>query len=390
VGAAADAASDDPVAHGRYLAAAGDCFDCHTNPGGAAWAGARPLPTPFGGAIYSANITPDPETGIGNVSADQFYKAMHAGTGHHGEPLYPVFPYTYFTHLSRKDSDDLRAYLATVPAVHQVKPPNTLPFPLNIRPLLYIWKALYFRQATFTPDPAKSAEWNRGAYLVTGPGHCGGCHTPKNFLGADKKQQALQGYALDNWSAANLVGDVRDGLGAWNEADIAQFLRTGRNARASASGSMTEVVYYSTSRMSDADLAAIAVYLKDEAPSGRAPTPNAPDAAAMRAGEAVFVDTCAACHRSDGSAEPGYFPPLAADALVQSRDPTTVLRIILQGARAAPTPGRPTPLTMPAFNWKLTDQQIADVATYIRGSWGNAAAPVSAAKVATLRRKVGG
>jgi mono/diheme cytochrome c family protein len=386
--AAADAASADPVAHGRYLATAGDCVDCHTNPGGAPFAGARPLPTPFGGAIYSANITPDPATGIGRVSADRFYRAMHAGVGHAGEPLYPVFPYPYFTHLSRRDSDDLRAYLMSLPPVDQAKPPNRLPFPLNIRAVMYLWNALFFRQGAFAPDPGKSDEWNRGAYLVTGAGHCGGCHTPKNFLAADKPHHPLQGATLDNWAAANLVGDLRDGLGAWSRADIVEFLRTGRNARASASGNMTEVVYYSTSRMSDADLGAIATYLKDQPPSGHSPAGAPADAAAMSAGQAVFVDTCAACHRSSGQGEPDYFPPLGGDAVLQSRDPATVLRIILQGARATPTPARPTPLAMPAFGWKLTDQEIADVATYIRASWGNAAAPVPASKVAALRRRL--
>jgi len=385
--AAADAASVDPVAHGRYLATAGNCGDCHTNPGGAAYAGARPIQTPFG-VIYSANITPDPETGIGGVSPDRFYRAMHTGIGHLGEPLYPAFPYTYFTHISRRDSDDLRAYLMSLPAVRQAKPANRLPFPLNVRFVMRIWNALYFRPGSFTPDPAKSEAWNRGAYLVTGPGHCGACHTPKNLLVADKTSQALQGGTLDNWNALNLTGDLRDGLGAWSADDVVQFLRTGRNGRASASGNMTEVIYNSTSRMSEADLRAIAIYLKDLPPSGRPPQTASTDAAALGAGQAIYVDTCAACHRTLGRGDPGYFPPLGGDAAVQARDPTTILRIILQGARATPTPERPTPLAMPPFAWKLTDQQVADVTSYVRASWGNAASPVSASQVGRLRRRL--
>ena len=383
---AVDAVSADPVAHGRYLAVTGDCAACHTRVGGAPYAGGRGINTPFG-AIFSSNITPDPATGIGAWSADDFYRAIHKGVGHGGKRLYPAFPYPYFTHITRADSDDLFAYLRTVPAVADTPPPNKLPFPLNIRFLMRIWNALFFKPGAFAAEPARSAEWNRGAYLVQGPGHCGACHTPKNFLAADKAGRALQGGKLDNWTAVNLTGDVRDGLGGWSKADIVEYLRTGRNARTSASGGMTEVVYRSTSRMSDADLAAMATYLKDAAPSGRT-APQAADAAAMRAGEAIYLDSCAACHRADGKGVPRLFPPLSGDAAVQSADATTITRMILTGSRSIPTPGAPTPLAMPPYGGKLTNAQVASVATYVRNSWGNAAPAVTASQVAALRRRV--
>ena len=387
--AAADALSPDPVARGRYLVDAGDCRACHTNPGGAPFAGARPIGTPFG-VIYSSNITPDPKTGIGAWSADQFYAALHTGVRPDGARLYPAFPYPHFTHMPCADVDALRAYLATVPPVTQVKPPNRLPFPLNLRVVMRIWNALYFRPGVFQPDPARSQEWNRGAYLVLGPGHCGACHTPMNLLGAEKSKAAFEGGTLDDWVALNLTDHPRDGLASWSQDDLVEYLRTGRNARATASGSMGEVVYQSTSRMSAPDLAAIATYLKALPGAGPTPVATAPDAATLRAGEAIYVDTCAACHRADGEGAPRLFPPLKGAAAVQSKDSTTVVRIILGGARSVPTPGRPTPLAMPSFAWKLNDQQIASVATYVRETWGNASPAVSATQVASLRRKYGG
>ncbi|MDB5693131.1 MAG: alcohol dehydrogenase [Alphaproteobacteria bacterium] len=386
---AADRLSADPVLRGRYLAVAGDCKACHTDVGGAPFAGARPIRTPFG-IVYSANITPDARTGIGGWTADEFYRAMHKGVGHGGKRLYSVFPYPYFTHMPRADIDALRAYLGTVPAVSQVKPANRLPFPLNIRFLLRIWNALFFHPGELRPDPAKSEAWNRGAYLVWGPAHCGGCHTPKNFLGADRNKHALQGGRLDNWVAVNLTGDPRQGLAGWDKADIAEYLRSGRNSYAAASGSMQEVIYESTSRMSDADLMAIATYLKDLPPGAPKPGGWAPTEAAMRGGAAIFADACAACHVADGSGVPRFFPPLRGDASLQSKDPTTIVRIILEGSRSLPTPARPTPLAMPAFAWKLDDNEIASVATFVRNAWGNSAPAVPASKVAKLRRRYGG
>jgi len=379
----------NPVAaRGAYLVTLGDCMPCHTAAGQEQFAGARALNTPFG-VVYSANITPERETGIGNWTSDQFYRALHEGIRADGAHLYPALPYPYFTRMSRADSDALYAYLMTLKPVHKVTPSNKLPFPFNVRALIGVWNAMNFKEGEFQRDATKSPEWNRGAYIVTGPGHCGGCHTPKNFLGGDETSRALGGGLLDTWFAANLTQDPRSGIEKWTSDDIVEYLRNGRNARATASGSMQEVVVYSTSHMSDSDLAAIAVYLKDQAGRGEDRDQPGPQAVAMRAGEAIFVDVCTACHRSEGKGVPRFFPPLQGDTTVQSRDPTTIIRIVLEGSQSPPTDGRPTPLSMPAFGWKLNDQQIADVLTYIRNSWGNRAAAVEKSAVVKLRRETG-
>jgi mono/diheme cytochrome c family protein len=378
--------SDDPVARGKYLVDAGDCQACHTRAGGTPFAGARGIRTPFG-IIYSANITPDAKTGIGKWTEADFYRAMHEGIAHGGKNLYPAFPYTYFTRMSRPDVDAIYAYLRTLPPVYQPKPANKLPFPLTVRPLLAIWNALFFRPGEFRPNPAMSAEWNRGAYLVWGPGHCGGCHTPKNLLLADRNGHALQGATMTDWVALDLTGDPRRGLASWSNGDVVEYLRSGRNAHAAATGPMQEVVYYSTSRMSDSDLAAIATYLKQLPPRRHVKGFAPPGVEAMRAGEAIYTDTCAACHGQNGEGQPRTFPPLAADAAVQARDPATTVRMILAGSRSVPTPAAPTPLAMPPFDWKLTDAEVAAVATYVRNAWGNAAPEVKAGTVAKLRRR---
>ena len=379
--------SSDPAARGRYLAVAGDCKSCHTNPGGQEYAGARPIRTPFG-IIYSANITPDPKTGIGQWTEADFYRALHKGIAHGGKNLYPVFPYTYFTRMSRADVDSIWAYLQTLPPTYQVKPRNRLPFPLNIRFVLKLWNALFFKSGEFRPNPAMTAEWNRGSYLVWGPGHCGACHTRKNFLGADRNSHALQGGTLDNWVALDLTGDPRRGLAEWSQGDVVEYLRSGRNARAAASGSMQEVIYESTSRMSDADLAAIATYLKTLPPRGADKGVRPPSQSAMRAGQAIYVDSCAACHGQNGEGQPRLFPQLAGDTAVQAKDPTTILRIILEGSRSVPTPAQPSAPAMPMFAGKLSDEEVASVATYVRNSWGNVAPEVSARSAAKMRHNV--
>jgi mono/diheme cytochrome c family protein len=395
IGAAAPGAGQTPpppatsarVEQGRYLAVLGDCEGCHTAPGGARLAGGLPVPTPFG-VIYTANITPDRQTGIGDWSETDFYAAMHEGRRRGGAHLYPAFPYNYFTRMSRDQVDALRAYLMSQPAAAYSPPANRLPFPISIRAVMAVWNWLYFKPGDFQPTAGQSEQWNRGAYIVAGPGHCGACHTPKTLLGGDRQSKALQGGLLDNWFAPNLNGDARAGLATWSAGDIAEFLKTGRNAHSNASGSMSDVIVHSTSQMTDADVAAIAVYLKTLPAAAAASTPPAPGAAAMSAGQAIYVDACAACHKADGGGAPRWFPPLKGNAGVQASDPTTALHFILTGAETAATAARPTPLAMPSFAWKLTDRQIADVATYIRNSWGNAAAPVTPAQVAKLRGKV--
>src|SRR5690348_12894021 len=253
----------DQVERGRYLAVASDCAACHTVPGsGHDFAGGRAIETPFG-LLLAPNITPDPLTGIGAWTNDEFVNALTRGTGRHDERLYPAMPYTYYTKLSRDDALAIRAYLNTIPAVQNAVKSNQLPFPLNIRTGLMAWDALFFTAGAFKPNPNKSAEWNRGAYLVEGPGHCGMCHTPKNFLGADDTGNALQGGVLQGWFAPDLTGDPRRGLGSWSADDIVAYLKTGHNRISFATGPMSEVISDSTSHMTDADLKAIAAYLKD-------------------------------------------------------------------------------------------------------------------------------
>jgi len=380
------------VRRGQALVIAGDCMSCHWNPGdgrqgGAPLAGGLGLNTPFG-VIYSPNITSDTATGVGAWTNDEFYRAMHDGIGRNGENLYPAFPYPSFSRISRDDDDAILAFLKTTPAVRYTAPANRLPFPLNIRFLVKGWNLLFFRPRPFQANATQSAEWNRGAYLVTGPGHCGACHTPKNALGADQSGRDLRGGTLDNWTAPNLTESARTGLGAWSVDDVTEYLSTGRNARAGAGGAMAEAVSYSTSLMTDQDRHAIAVYLKS-VPASPEPSTPPPDAGAMQRGAAIYSDACASCHLENGVGQPRYFPPLGHDAMLQQPDPTGLLHLILAGGRAAPTAARPSPLTMPSFAWKLSDQQIADASTYIRNSWGNRAASISAGRARDLRRKLG-
>jgi mono/diheme cytochrome c family protein len=374
------------LSRGQYLVAAGDCMSCHLREGGEPFAGGLGLNTPFG-AIYTSNITPDRETGIGAWTSDQFYHAMHDGKGAHGENLYPAFPYPWFRRASRDDVDAIFAYLMTLPAVSYTPPKNHLPFPFNIRSSVGAWNLLFLDTHDFQADPGQSAEWNRGAYLVTGLGHCGGCHTPKNSFGAGKSKQEFQGGKLDNWVAPDLTGHKRIGLGAWSIDDIAEYLGTGRNARAAAGGAMADVITYSTSLLTDADRHAIAAYIKSQ-PASPAIAASAPDSGAMRRGAEIYSDACSSCHLENGVGQPRVFPPLGDDAMLQQSDPTGLEHLILAGTHIGISGSRPSPLSMPSFAWKLTDQEIADVSTFIRNSWGNQAAPVPVSEVTALRKKL--
>jgi mono/diheme cytochrome c family protein len=377
----------DQLRRGQYLVRVGDCAPCHTPEGGPPFAGSFGLNTPFG-VIYSTNLTSDPETGIGALSADKFYAALHEGIGPKGLPIYPAMPYTAFTRVSRADSDAMLAYLKTVPAVHRPRPANRLPFPLNLRFMMRGWNLLFFSSGNYQPHPGKSADWNRGAYIVNGLGHCGSCHTPKNFLGADKSSKPFQGGNLNEWFAPELTANARTGLGAWSVDDIVEYLKTGRNGRVNAGGPMADVVTNSTALMSDQDLRAIAVYLKDQ-PAGPSGDVRDADLGAMRRGKAIYSDACASCHMLEGGGQSRTFPPIAGNAMLQQGDPAGLIHLILAGGRSAPTPTRPTALSMPSFAWKLTDQQIADVSTFIRNDWGNRAEPVNASAVAVLRKRLG-
>lgn len=374
------------VARGQYLVAAGDCMSCHLRDGGEPFAGGLPLNTPFG-VIYSSNITSDSQTGIGAWTSEQFYQAMHDGKGIHGENLYPAFPYPWFRRASRADDDAMLSFLKTTPAVNYTPPQNHLPFPLSIRSAVGGWNLLYLDSHEYQADPGQSAEWNRGAYLVNGLGHCGGCHTPKNLLGADKSEQLLRGGDLETWVAPDLTGNPRTGLGDWKIDDIAEYLRTGRNARAAAGGPMAEVITYSTSLMNDEDRRAIATYLKSQ-PASPTVAAKIPDQEAMRRGAGIYSDACSSCHLEDGVGQSRLFPPLGHDAMLQQADPAGLLHLILAGTRIGTSPTRPSPLSMPSFAWKLSDREIADVSTFIRNSWGNQATPISDSQVSEARRKL--
>jgi mono/diheme cytochrome c family protein len=376
----------DKVGRGQYLVAVGDCMSCHLRPGGEPLAGGLGLKTPFG-VIYSSNITSDRATGIGDWSDEQFYRAMHDGRGAEGENLYPAFPYPWFHLASREDDDAILAFLKTTPAARYTPPQNGLQFPMDIRATVKVWNLLYLDSNDFRSDPGQSAEWNRGAYLVNGLGHCGGCHTPKNGLGADQSTRRFEGGKLDNWVAPDLTSNERTGLGAWSVEDIAEYLQNGRNRRAAAGGAMADVITYSTSLMTDSDRHAVAVYLKSRIASP-ASSADEPDAASMQRGAAVYSDACASCHLENGVGQPRYFPPLGHNALVQQSDSTSLQHMILAGSRIGTSAQRPTPLTMPSFAWKLTDAEIADVATYVRNSWGNRASPVAQNAVADMRKRL--
>jgi mono/diheme cytochrome c family protein len=371
---------------GRYLVAAGDCISCHLREGGEPFAGGLGLNTPFG-VIYTSNITPDKDSGIGGWTADQFYRAMHDGKDEQGADLYPAFPYPWFRRVNREDDDAIFAFLKTLPPVKYRPPKNDLSFPFSVRSFVGAWNLLFLDSHGFQSDANQSAEWNRGAYLVTGLGHCGGCHTPKNSFGADKSKQELHGGKLDNWVAADLTANTRTGLGEWSVDDIAEFLASGRNAHAAAGGAMADVITYSTAYLTDADRRAIAVYLKSQ-PASPATAASPPDSGAMHRGAEIYSDACSSCHLENGVGQSRIFPPLGKDAVLQQSDPTGVLHLILAGTQIGVSASRPSALSMPSFAWKLDDQEIADVTTYLRNSWGNQASSVGTADVAALRKKL--
>jgi mono/diheme cytochrome c family protein len=388
VGTSLDPENFDQIEQGRYLAIAGDCTSCHTVPGsGQPFAGGRPIETPFG-TVVAANITPDSETGIGAWSDETFVRALREGKGHDGELLYPAMPYVYYTKLTETDALAIRAYLNTVKPVRNAVVSDTLPFPLDIRQGMAAWNALYFTSGEFKPDPAKSAEWNRGAYLVEGLGHCGACHTPKSALGGDDPAHAFQGYALQGWFAPNITNDNERGLGGWSVADIAAYLKNGHNPTTASTGIMAEEITLSSSHMTEADLTAIATYLKTLPGQTAAPAAAIPASdPEMVAGEAIYADECSACHGPDGKGVPYLFPSLAGSSNVRSTDPTSLVRVVIEGARSVATAGELTGPGMPSFAWKLSDDQAAAVLTYIRNAWGAAAPAVSESQVAQGRKR---
>jgi mono/diheme cytochrome c family protein len=289
--------------------------------------------------------------------------------------------------MSDADVDRIWSYMQTVDPVRRATPSNMLAWPFNIRSLMAAWNWLYFKPVSSTPQAGKSAVWNHGAYLVTGPGHCGTCHTPKTLLGGDTPA-ALTGASLQGWFAPDITADSK-GVGKWSVADVVTYLKTGHNAHSMASGPMAEAIEYSTSKMTDSDLNAIAVYLKDAPASagGLEGGAVARNDSRMKAGAAIYADNCQGCHNRDGSGQNAIFPPFAGNPIVSQSSAETLVRVVLAGTQGAETPSAPTAPAMPSFAWRLTDSQVADVLTYVRGSWGNAG-PVSPGTVAQIRREL--
>jgi mono/diheme cytochrome c family protein len=384
-GARAAEPSEETIVRGKALVLAADCTSCHTADPAKPFAGGKRIDTPFG-AIYSPNITPDRDTGIGGWSEQDFYRALRSGVAPDGSRYYPAFPYPNFSKLTRDDILAIRAYLSTVAPVQNKAPPPALRFPLNFRVVMRVWNFFFFRPGILEPDQQKGTDWNRGRYLVEALGHCGACHTPKNILGADKRGRAYGGGMVGDWFAPRLDGAERSGLKSWSVDDIVEYLQSGRNAKSHAGGLMAEVVVNSTSKMSEADAKAIAVYLKGLPAGAPEVTVPAPTDAEMNTGKEVYNHNCVACHEVDGSSAPRVYPPLNGNALLQSADPASTLRIILDGAQTVTTPRAPNTGSMPGYARQLSDQQIADVTNYIRNSWGNAAPVVTAEQVAKARR----
>ncbi len=376
--------SAEAIARGKALVISGDCASCHTADPAKPFAGGKRIETPFGG-ITSPNLTPDRDTGLGAWSDDEFVRALRYGVGRDGTHYYPAFPYPNFTKLIRDDILAIRAYLATLAPVSNTAPPPHLRWPLNYRILMRGWNWLFFKPGILVPDQSKTAEWNRGRYLVEGAAHCGACHTPKNIFGADKRGQAYGGGMVQGMFAPRLDAAERGGLKSWSVEDIVEYLQSGRNGRSHAGELMSEVVVNSTSKMSDADVRAIAVYLKDLPAGTPEPAVTPPPPQQMADGQRIYRSGCIACHEVDGSGAPRIYPPLPGNANLQSADPTSTLRIILDGATTVTTPRAPNKGSMPSYP-KLSDQEIADVATYIRNSWGNAAPAVTPEQVAKARR----
>ncbi|WP_074830828.1 MULTISPECIES: c-type cytochrome [Bradyrhizobium] len=376
---------------GEYLARAGDCIACHTAREGKTFAGGLPMKTPFG-TLYTSNITPDPQTGIGMWTSDQFFQMMHNGRFPDGGLVYPAMPFASYTKVTREDSDAIYAYLRSIPPVKQRNREHDLKFPFNNRSLILGWRTLFFTEGEFKPDPTKSADWNRGAYLVEGLGHCGMCHTAINALGGSSDSQAFEGglIPMQNWYAPSLTSNKEAGLGDWSLEEISDYLRKGVSSRGAVYGPMAEVVYNSLQYLNDDDTRAMAVYLKSltqgtspEKPSQ--PLPSAESSLLLSLGKQIYDRECASCHGTVGLGMPPHYPPLAGNQSIQMVSAVNAIRMVLNGGYPPGTSGNPMPYGMPPFAHRLSDDEVAAVVTYIRTSWGNRGEPVSARQANELR-----
>lgn len=377
---------------GEYFARIGDCVACHTARGGEPFAGGLAMPTPFG-TLYTPNITPDPETGIGKWSADDFWRAIHEGRSRDGSLLYPAFPYPSYTKITRADADAIFGYILTLKPVHKRNIPHKMRFPYNQRDLLLGWRALYFESGVFKPSANESQEWNRGAYLAQGLGHCDACHTTRNFLGATVKDKQFGGglIPLQDWYAPSLTSNREAGLGQWDVADVVALLRTGVSRRGVVFGPMAQVVHDSLQYITEADTQAMAVYLKSLSHEGGADEPQQirtteeQGKASYEAGARIYDSQCKSCHAANGAGVALAYPPLANNQAINMDFSVNPIRMVLFGGFPPSTRGNLRPFGMPPFAYTLTDQQVADVVTFIRQSWGNRGTAVNAADVAKYR-----
>ena len=399
------ATTDAMVQRGAYLARAGNCMSCHTARGGEPYAGGRGIDTPFG-AVYTSNLTPDEQTGIGSWTPAHFWRAMHNGRSKDGRLLTPAFPYTSYTQVTREDSDALFAYLKSIPAVAQTNKPHDLRFPYDSQAALAVWRALYFKPGVYQPDGTRTAEWNRGAYLVNGLGHCSACHSARNALGATAGLNLAGGLIpLQNWYAPSLVSPHEAGVGDWDRQDIVSLLKNGVSLRASVAGPMTEVVLGSTQYLNNEDLGAMAQYLK-ELPAQSGPADKSGDINLMskmpvsqenRSSEAInpvaergaklYEQHCAQCHGDKGQGVANAYPTLAGNRAVLMPQTVNLVQIVLNGGYAPATQGNPRPYGMPPFVLVLDDSDIAALLTHIRTSWGNQASAVSPLDVNRIRAR---
>jgi mono/diheme cytochrome c family protein len=386
--AAASTPGSTDVERGRYLATAGNCISCHTAEGGQPFAGGLAFETPFG-KLYSTNITPDETHGIGKWSEAEFARAVREGVRPNGDHLYPAFPYTAYTKMSDEDVAALYAYFKSVKPVAAPTPENEMGFPFNQRWALGVWKTLFFDEGRFEANAAQSAEWNRGAYLVEGLGHCSACHSPRNFMGAERSSMAMTGGeytdkvasgAVRPWSTPNLTG-VSNGLESWPVEDLTAYLKTGRNSFTEVFGPMNEVVLNSTRHLNDDDVQAMAVYLKS-LPGNKGEVGKAADAELLHSGEVLYNLHCGTCHQPTGLGSESHDAGarLVGSPVVQASNPAALINVILYAPQVAKLPTKRWK-DMPAFEEKLADDEIAAIASYLRSAWGNVGGVVTEEQV---------
>lgn len=374
------------IEKGRYLARVGNCIACHTVAGGTPYAGGRKIATPFGD-VYSSNLTPDPETGLGNWSAADFWRAMHHGKSKDGRLLYPAFPYPNYTRVSRQDSDAIFIFLQSLPAVSSPTPAPEVRFPFNTRLALLTWRAFYFEPEVFTVEAEKSHAWNRGAYLVEGLGHCNACHTPRNPLGGSDHTASYSGGPIPmlGWDALPLTSDQP--MTDADAAALAELLHNGSSEYAVTTGPMAEVVFHSLQYLTTSDIQAIVSYLRDLTPARAQPVANRfpvsqhRQKAFMKTGSEIYAKHCADCHGDNGEGKPYQYPALAGSSMVNAPSARNTLNTVLLGGYGPSTENNPRPYGMPPYAHLLSAEEIAAVITYIRRSWGNDASVVSPVQV---------